>query len=504
MNIWESILQVKKLSYVRVDSNLKIRDVSLNSETFRPNRDELMGKKVDTFLPEVRQSTTILSELLDGQQQRFDMEFVTLETASDKSSIFNVTLLPFLNNDEKITGILIVLENVTKYAKVYKTLHKYKHELDDSHQLLTRKTSQLKEQLVKYEKVQKNLKVRSDVLDIINNTVPSCILFKDFDNRIIQANKHFCDLIGLTEADVIGVKEDKLFKRLTVKKTDDNVLGRRSKVGRGQVEKIRTPKGIKWIRSDKITYKNEEGSVSGIIEFIEDITEERGIWEKLAYEKSLLNTLLKNVPDTIYFKDAKSRFIRVNQAQAEVMGIENPEEAVGKTDFDFLSQDMAQEAYNDEQEIVRTGKPLIGKIEKIKRPDGWSRWVTATKVPFKDDNGNIVGIVGVSRDITELKKTREELEQQNEQLEEAKKLAEDATRARSEFLANMSHEIRTPMNGVLGMTNLLLQTELNNEQREYAEVIKNSGDSLLVVINDILDFSKTESAKGEREHEEVN
>ncbi|MDZ7722716.1 MAG: response regulator [candidate division KSB1 bacterium] len=504
MNICDYILRFKNLSYVRTDSKLKIREVSLTSETFRPTRDELMGQKVDTFLPEVNQSTSILNELLDGQQQRFDMEFITLEASNDKNSIFNVTLLPFTDKEENISGILVILENVTKYAKVYKTLNKYKHELDDSQQLLNQKTSQLKEQLVRYEKVQKNLKVRSDVLNIIHETVPSCIMFKDFDNRVIQANEHFCDLIGFNANDVIGAKEEKLFKRLSVKKLDDTVMSRRGKPGKGQVEKIRTKKGIRWIRSDKVTYKNEEGSVSGIIEFIEDITEERGIWEKLAYEKSLLKTLLRNVPDTIYFKDAKSRFIRINQAQAEVMGIDDPEEAVGKTDFDFLSQDMAQEAYNDEQEIIRTGKPLIGKIEKIKRPDGWSRWVTATKVPFKDENGKIIGMVGVSRDITELKKTREELEKQNEELEEAKKLAEDATRARSEFLANMSHEIRTPMNGVLGMTNLLLQTELNNEQREYAEVIKNSGDSLLVVINDILDFSKIESGKVELEHEEFN
>lgn len=504
MNICNYILHVKNLSYVRVDSKLKIREVSLNSETFRPTRDELMGKKVDTFLPEVNQSTSVLSELLDGQQNRFDMEFVTLQASSDKNSIFNVTLLPFLDKEDNISGILIIFEDVTKYAKVYKTLNKYKHELDDSQNLLNQKTSQLKEQLVKYEKVQKNLKVRSDVLEIINSTVPSCILFKDFDNRVIQANKHFCDLIGIKESDVIGVKEDKLFKRLSTKKPDNGLLARRGKMGKSEIEKIQTKNGIRWIRSDKITYKNEEGNISGIIEFIDDITEERGIWEKLAYEKSLLNTLLKNVPDSIYFKDAKSRFIRINQAEAQVMGIDDPEKAVGKTDFDFLSQDMAQEAYNDEKEIIRTGKPLIGKIEKIKRPDGWSRWVTATKVPFRDDNGKIIGIVGISRDITELKKTREELEKQNEKLEDAKKLAEDATRARSEFLANMSHEIRTPMNGVLGMTNLLLQTELNNEQREYAEVIKNSGDSLLVVINDILDFSKIESGKVELEHEEFN
>ncbi len=217
-------------------------------------------------------------------------------------------------------------------------------------------------------------------------------------------------------------------------------------------------------------------------------TERKRAEEALVEERNLLRTLMDNLPDLIYFKDLASRFTRINRAHARAFGLGDPAQAVGKTDFDFFSEEHAQQAYADEQEILRTGQAMVAKEEKETWPDGHVTWVSTTKMPLRDSNGNIIGTFGVSRDITRRI-------QADQELRDAKEAAEAASRAKSDFLAMMSHEIRTPMNGIIGMTELALDTSLSGEQREYLNSVKESAGTLLTLIDDILDFSKIEAGK---------
>jgi PAS domain S-box-containing protein len=147
----------------------------------------------------------------------------------------------------------------------------------------------------------------------------------------------------------------------------------------------------------------DAGDERFVLSLVHDITERKRAEKALIGERHLLHTLMDNLPDVIYFKDRESRFTRINEAHAKLFGLSDPAQAVGKTDFDFFGVEHAQDAYRDEQEIIRTGQPIVGKEEKETWPDGRETWVSSTKLPLRDANGNIIGTFGVSRDVTQRK-----------------------------------------------------------------------------------------------------
>jgi PAS domain S-box-containing protein len=134
--------------------------------------------------------------------------------------------------------------------------------------------------------------------------------------------------------------------------------------------------------------------------------------EQLLEEQNLLKQLLENIPDSIYFKDTQSRFIKVSKAMNQIYGFTDPVAILGKTDFDIFTTEHAQPAYDDEQAIIQTGKPIIAKLEKETLPDGRINWVSTTKVPLRDTHNQIIGTMGMSRVVTELKQAQDQLERE--------------------------------------------------------------------------------------------
>lgn len=133
------------------------------------------------------------------------------------------------------------------------------------------------------------------------------------------------------------------------------------------------------------------------------------ISERRKLEGQLLKTLMANTPDHIYFKDLQSRFICVSRAHAKLFNLNDPNDIIGKSDFDFFLEQHARQAFDDEQEIIRTGEPIRNLEEKETWPDGHVTWVSTTKVPFTDEQGQIIGTFGISRDITKRKEAQEAL-----------------------------------------------------------------------------------------------
>ncbi|MBC2593355.1 SpoIIE family protein phosphatase [Ruficoccus amylovorans] len=137
---------------------------------------------------------------------------------------------------------------------------------------------------------------------------------------------------------------------------------------------------------------------------------------------ALFDALLNESEDCIYFKDMKCRFVYVSQRHAKKFGVSSLEDIVGKTDFDFFTDEHARQAYEDEQEILRSGKPLINLTEKETWPDGSVTWVTSTKIPLHLNSGKLVGILGISRDITREKLALDKLEESERRLREKNRI----------------------------------------------------------------------------------
>ena len=163
----------------------------------------------------------------------------------------------------------------------------------------------------------------------------------------------------------------------------------------------------------------------------------------LDHERHLLQTLLDNVPDRIYFKDASGCFVRVNRAVAERFGLTDPTQALGKSDFDFFHPSAAREFHADEQDVYLSRRRLIAKEEKETWPDGSVTWASTTTLPMADTNGQLVGVFGISRDVTDRKRVEEELRASKERLErlvaENERLLAQARQAEQKYRSIFEH-----------------------------------------------------------------
>ncbi len=149
-----------------------------------------------------------------------------------------------------------------------------------------------------------------------------------------------------------------------------------------------------------------------------EVVERRRIEEALQKEQQLLEAFMENVPDAIYFKDKSCRFIRVNSGIVRKFACRSAADVLGKTDFDFFTTEHAQQAYDDEQQVIRTGKPLLRYDEKETWPGGHVTWVSTTKMPLRDSRGKIVGTFGISTDITQRRQAEDALAERTAQLRE--------------------------------------------------------------------------------------
>jgi PAS domain S-box-containing protein len=227
--------------------------------------------------------------------------------------------------------------------------------------------------------------------------------------------------------------------------------------------------------------------------------------ETLRKERSLLRLLIDNLPSGVFIKDKNYRKIIVNPLHIESVtghrkkfGMDTDIDLLGKTDFEVFPKEYAEQFFSDDKKIVEEGLSILNNIESGFGPDGEILWLLVSKVPVRDEDGSIIGMLGITTDITERKKVEEELTVAKEKAEESDKL-------KTAFLNNISHEIRTPLNAILGFAGLLNDPDLDDERRNYyIEIIIKSSHQLLLIMTDIINIATIEAGQVTVHYSEVD
>ncbi|HVJ68113.1 MAG TPA: PAS domain-containing protein, partial [Caulifigura sp.] len=344
-----------------------------------------------------------------------------------------------------------------------------------------------------HHQLAETLQLERDRLRTLIDNLPDMVFIKDLNYELITVNRAYLEQFGLRHEDQVKGRSEFDFCSPMVAQCFRDADARVLKTGRPliqQEEQFTASDGSpQWKISTRLPLRDLSGKVIGLVGICHDITERKKSERALQKSEWLYHSLVDNLPVYVVRKDLDGRITYANARACQLYG-QPYDQVLGKTDYDFFPRHLAEKYRKDDQHVIESGRAFEDIEENS--DDGRFNYFEVRKTPVRDLDGSIVGVQLMFWDVTVRQNALRALA-------EAKESAESANRAKSEFLANMSHEIRTPMNAIIGMTELVLETRLVPEQRDFLQTVRDSGLSLLNIINDILDFSKIEAGRLELE-----
>jgi PAS domain S-box-containing protein len=341
---------------------------------------------------------------------------------------------------------------------------------DDSTKDINVELSQIRLQL-------QMLELKARYFDILLDNIPDSIYFKDRDSRFTMVNKAWMNRQGIADINnIIGKTDFDFFPEELAEvfyQDEQRIITSRKPII-GKVDKLEVDGcPVRWTTVSKFPIFNREtGEVIGTFGISHNITALSEVETALAHERDMFHLLLNHSNDAIYFKDLESRFLRISKAHPALQFVESPDDAIGKTDFDYFPYEHAKAAFDDEQQIIKSGKPILGKIERETASGMPEKWVFTSKLPIYDKKGAIIGTFGISRDITELKKYETDLQ-------DAKNELEERVRLRTIDLQNANTDLQKRISQLDFITAASFQMAQCNDIRALACVILDSFSSIL-------------------------